>query len=528
MAKEPSKDELADLLGLLSPTAIKPQRSVSFDMSSQSQPLLPNRKTSETTSDLKKNGDLILYGRRWGMLLIVGLLQISNAMNWMTYAPVAVTAATHYNVSPDVINWLSLIFMVAYVPTVFPSAYLMGHKGLRTSLLAVATLNMVGSILRYAAEYFTTTSLKLVGQFVGQSLSACAQPVILACPTLLASTWFGDNERATANTLVTLFNPLGLAAASTVIPMLVNCDPDNIKLPLMVTMVVACVGFLVTLVFMQSRPPTRASFSSDEEREDFFAGLKVLVRNWKYWCLCVAFGVGTGVFNGISTLMAQIITGEGYTETEAGFASAALIGAGLVGAIVAGVLLDYTGRFILLGRATFLTAGISLATFAFFVQDYSPHPNNLTLVILTSAFLGFGFFSTLPISLELAVELTYPVPEGTSASLLWFAGSFLSIPITLAMAALKSDAIINATATDNVTDNTDTNATNCLDIRNIQPMKESVWMAAGCVLVCDLFILPLRTSTKLRRKASESITKLAEQTTATTPAVFVGKKVTYL
>eukprot|EP00040_Diaphanoeca_grandis_P030333 m.179170 g.179170 ORF g.179170 m.179170 type:complete len:259 (-) comp31960_c0_seq1:41-817(-) len=258
-------------------------------------------------------------------------------------------------------------------------------------------------------------------------------------------------------------------------------------------MIVSCVGFGTTLVFMQSKPPTRASFSSEEDREDFFAGLKVLVRIWKFWCLCIAFGVGLGVFNAMSTLMAQVITGQGYTETEAGFASAALIGAGLVGAI-----------------------------------DYSPNPNNLTLVILTSAFLGFGFFSTLPISLELAVELTYPVPEGTSASLLWFAGSFLSIPITLAMAALKSDAIINATATDNVTDNTDTNATNCLDIRNIQPMKESVWMAAGCVLVCDLFILPLRTSTKLRRKASESITKLAEQTTATTPAVFVGKKVTYL
>ena len=35
----------------------------------------------------------IHYGRRWGILAIVALLQLSNAMQWVNYAPVAQLAA---------------------------------------------------------------------------------------------------------------------------------------------------------------------------------------------------------------------------------------------------------------------------------------------------------------------------------------------------------------------------------------------------------------------------------------------------
>ena len=53
--------------------------------------------------------------------------------------------------------------------------------------------------------------------------AALAQPVILGCPTLMAATWFGEDERGLANTLASLANPIGIAAGSVVPPLLFTC-----------------------------------------------------------------------------------------------------------------------------------------------------------------------------------------------------------------------------------------------------------------------------------------------------------------
>eukprot|EP00039_Didymoeca_costata_P005798 m.84749 g.84749 ORF g.84749 m.84749 type:complete len:142 (+) comp12978_c0_seq4:206-631(+) len=58
----------------------------------------------------------VRYRRRWLTLSIVLLLQMSNAMLWLAYSPIANIAAEHYNTSAQTINWLSLLFMVVYIP----------------------------------------------------------------------------------------------------------------------------------------------------------------------------------------------------------------------------------------------------------------------------------------------------------------------------------------------------------------------------------------------------------------------------
>jgi len=497
----PTAQELENLLELLSPS--KPKAKMKTHDAKTPLMRVVNGDGTETQS-AQDTSEIILYGRRWGMLLVVGSLQMANAMNWFTYAPVAVTAAQHYGTTTATINWLSMLFMIAFVPFVFPSSWMLSVKGLRKALVFFSFLNMVGAGLRYGAEYLHTAELHLIGQFVGQFFCAVAQPAIMGCPTLLASMWFGDSERATANTLITLFNPVGIAIASAVFPMLVNCNPDNMKLPLLATTGFSAFGFILTLAFMQSKPPTRCSFSSDADREDFFEALKTLSKNRQYLMLCGAFGLGTGVFNGVSTLLAQVITGQGYSETNAGLASAALIGAGLLGAMMSGVLLDCTGKFVPLMRGAFVLGGSSLAIFAYFVKPYETNPDELTTVILTSALLGFGFFSTLPLTLELGVELTYPVPEGTSASLLWLFGNFFGFPITLAMVALESDPI-NTTQFD--INGTSSNSTDCDGGGEIRPMKNSVWLGVGCIFLAVLLVLPISTSAKLHRRESELLQK---------------------
>jgi len=52
----------------------------------------------------------------------------------------------------------------------------------------------------------------------------CALPRVhvQGCPTLLAASWFGENERATANTIASVANPLGIAIGSVLSPILAD------------------------------------------------------------------------------------------------------------------------------------------------------------------------------------------------------------------------------------------------------------------------------------------------------------------
>ena len=82
--------------------------------------------------------------------------------------------------------------------------------------------------------------------------------------------------------------------------------------------------------------------------------------------LALAFGVGVGVFNAMTSLLAQLIAPNGYTPTDAGLFAAVLIGVGLAGAAVAGVLLDRTRAFVAILRTAFVGATVAMVFFVLF------------------------------------------------------------------------------------------------------------------------------------------------------------------
>ena len=72
-----------------------------------------------------------------------------------------------------------------------------------------AVLNALGAGIKYIANFVEVTpsadpNLQFAVVMIGQTLAAAAQPFILGAPTMLAATWFGDKERATANMLASM------------------------------------------------------------------------------------------------------------------------------------------------------------------------------------------------------------------------------------------------------------------------------------------------------------------------------------
>ena len=87
--------------------------------------------------------------------------------------------------------------------------------------------------------------------------------------------------------------------------------------------------------------------------------------------------------------------------------------AGLVGAILGGVILDRTKKFKLVTIITYLLTLGFMAVFAGFLSQA-----NIVLDFCLIAILGFFMTGYLPIGMEFAAEITYPQSEATSTGIL--------------------------------------------------------------------------------------------------------------
>ncbi|XP_061749414.1 solute carrier family 49 member A3-like [Nerophis ophidion] len=244
--------------------------------------------------------------------------------------------------------------------------------------------------------------------FFGQTLAAVAQPLIIFTPTKMAALWFPDHQRATANMMASMANPLGILIANMASPKIARTA--QLPLLMLVYAVVACVScFLVTM------------------------GMRVLLRNRAY-LLLLCFGSGVAVFTCFSTLLDQILCVQGYTDDFVGLCGALFIALGMVGAALPGLYVDKTKKFIEAIKVNMsLSAMVACAfTVVCLIQDQK------VAVAIVCALFGFLGVSIYPAVMELSVECSYPVGEATSAGLVFISGQVQSLIYIILLQALAT------------------------------------------------------------------------------------------
>ncbi|XP_066576328.1 solute carrier family 49 member A3 isoform X3 [Amia ocellicauda] len=375
----------------------------------------------EPGTDLAKLLEYKVYRRRWFILVVICLLNSSNAMIWLSFAPVADQTAQYFNVTLDQINWLSLIYMVVAIPVSFGTTWMLDTLGLKTSLILSSWLNMTGSILRFISilsKYPTWLMFYPLLMF-GQTLCALAQPLVIFSPTKMAALWFPEHQRATANMIASMSNPLGILFANILSPLIVKNESG---LPLMLGIYafpasIACL--LATLFIRASAPPTPPSASAETSNsEPFLKGMKLLLKNKAYMILLLCFGCGIAIFTCFSTLLEQILCVKGYTNDFAGLCGALFIVFGVVGAFLLGLFVDKTKKFTEVTKINMCLA--ALACIAFALVSQMKHQN--FAIAAASSLFGFFGFSIYPVAMELSVECSYPIGEATSAGLIFISG----------------------------------------------------------------------------------------------------------
>ncbi|KFQ56117.1 Major facilitator superfamily domain-containing protein 7-a, partial [Nestor notabilis] len=291
----------------------------------------------------------------------------STLQLWLTFAPVADKTAIYFHISLEMVNWLSVVYLLISIPFGLVATWVLDSLGLRCAVILSAWLNMMGSIIRMFSvlKFLNLGSQRYWYLFTGQCLCALAQPLIIFSPTKLAALWFPDHQRATANMIASMSNPLGILIANVLSPALV---PEGKHIPLMlgvyaVPAVTACA--LATVGIHEKVPPTPPSASATTSTsQPFLAGLKMLLRNKPYIILAVCFGGGIGMFTCFSALLEQILCEKGYSNEFAGLNGALFTVCGLLGAFLLGLYVDRTRKFIESTKICFSLSALASIVFA--------------------------------------------------------------------------------------------------------------------------------------------------------------------
>lgn len=392
-----------------------------------------------------KNDNLVnliqVYFRRWIILFIFSSISLLSAFNWIEYNIIQDVTIHFYNKSlpeneaakNDAVNWFSMIYMLCYIPLVFPAMFLLDRKGLKLSIVLGGLLTTIGSIIKCFA---VKPDLFLVAM-LGQLFCAVAQAFTLSVPARLSALWFGPSQIALATSIGVFGNQLG-AAIGFLLPPLIVIKSDDFEymqrrfLCLLVPLTILCGTMtLSALIFIKDQPEKPPSIAQLEIRnqtlkynedknmnkktdfELFRNSLSNLMRNFNFDLILITYGINTGTYYAIGTLLNQIVSYYHQNENEKiGFIGLILVLSGLLGAVIGGIILDQTKAY---KATTLIIYGLTFVSMILFTFTLSI---DIWIVFLTAFLLGFFMTGYLPVGFELAAEVTYPEPEGSSCGLL--------------------------------------------------------------------------------------------------------------
>ena len=157
--------------------------------------------------------------------------------------------------------------------------------------------------------------------------------------------------------------------------------------------------------------------------------------------IMIPFVVYVGLFNSISSLINQILSPYGFSETEAGIAGALLIVVGLVTSAITSPIIDKT-------KAQLLAIKICVPIIAicYLAFTWTPQTRDLGAIYAIMAILGASSFSLVPVVLEYLIEITHPVSPEVTSTICWTGGQLTGGCFILISDALRAPGISDGSA----------------------------------------------------------------------------------
>ncbi|KAH6688254.1 major facilitator superfamily domain-containing protein [Plectosphaerella plurivora] len=375
--------------------------------------------------------DYKTYKRRWLGLVVLTLLNIIVSWDWLTFAPVASSAAAYYKTSETNINWLSTAFLFSFV-AIAPLVIRVLHWGPKPSIMAAAALIIVGNWVRYGGSHSSSKDGGIYGVVMfGQILTGLAQPFVLAAPTRYSDLWFTNRGRVAATALTSLANPFGAALGQLIVPFIVT-KPEEMSQGVLYVSIIATV-FALPAFFIPAAPPTPAAPSSQTEKLSLRASLRIASTSLELYLILIPFAFYVGFFNSASSLLNQMLRPYGISDDEAGIGGALLIVVGLVTAAVTSPILDRTKKFLLA-----IKVAVPIIAICYLAFVWMPETRGIAGPYVVLSLLGASSFSLVPVALEYLIELSHPISPEVTSVVAWAGGQLLGGCFILISDALQA------------------------------------------------------------------------------------------
>ncbi|CAH2049880.1 unnamed protein product, partial [Iphiclides podalirius] len=79
-----------------------------------------------------------VYKSRWLMLAFFVVYSASNSLQWTQYTIIQDVVVRYYGVASNVVSWTSIVYMITYVPLIFPASWLLDKTNFGVSKMSVS------------------------------------------------------------------------------------------------------------------------------------------------------------------------------------------------------------------------------------------------------------------------------------------------------------------------------------------------------------------------------------------------------
>ena len=304
--------------------------------------LISPRTTAKIAAPLEQ---IRLSRSRWWAVALFACVSAMQNIVWICFNIIIGPTVTYYSLpSANPVNLLVGVGALVFCPFVCLSTVLLDKLGLRPVVVLGTAFVAVGASVRL---------LSLLGRgwawvVLGQVLNGIAGPVVMAAPTMLASTFFPVQERTTAVAIAWLAQPVGLALGFLVGPSVVS-EASDLPALLWAEAGIGVGLFVLVLVTFPATPAHAPSRSAQVERSSMtWAKIRETVRlvmRPSYLALVCAWGISGGVFTGWQALLDLFLDLELgiFTSDQVGWLGFAANVAGGFGALLFGFLVDRFG-----------------------------------------------------------------------------------------------------------------------------------------------------------------------------------------
>ena len=133
-----------------------------------------------------------------------------------------------------------------------------------------------------------------------------------------------------------------------------------------------------------------------------------------YLLIFITFSLVLGIFNSLATLVEVLIQPFGYNSQDSSLIGAILIAFGIVGATVFALIIERNKKYkFYITLSTIFGVFILVGNIIVLYLEMS-----FTYICILMSLLGFFMVPVMPLSFELACELSFPVGEAIAAGML--------------------------------------------------------------------------------------------------------------